>query len=168
MKIIERLKNTIVNMIKIGVITLAGSDSGAYNRTQVSYLGKTKNTTVWMPYGLDANIPKDSLMLLFNVQGQEENMIGIGHNAALRFKNLAEGEVAIGNPKTGSKIYFKANGDIEVESDGVVNINGDTEPIIRGTAFKTLYDAHTHAGGGAGVPNVAMSATQLSSKNFTE
>lgn len=135
MNIITRLKNSIQNMIKIGIITLAGDDSEDYNRTQVSYLGKTKKVTVIMPYGIDANIPKDSLLILFNIMGQEENMVAFGNDQSIRFKNLEEGEVVVGNPKTGSKVYFKANGDIEiVSSTTIVNINGID------------FNTHTHIG----------------------
>lgn len=168
---IVKLLNKINNIIKFAVVTLSGDDSGDYNQTQVSYMGKTKQVLVLNPYGLDANLPKDTLMVLLNIMGQEENIAGIGSSQNARFKNLAEGEVAVGNPGVASKIYFKANGDIEIESSGVVNINGDTEPVIRGTAMQTLYNAHTHLGNlGAptGTPVVAMSATELSTKNFTE
>jgi len=173
------LLNSLRNMVKLAIVTLTGNDSGTYNQTQVSYFGKVKNVLVVNPYGVDANVPKDSLMILFNIMGQEENTAGIGFAPNIRFKNLKEGEVVVGNPKSLSKIYFKKNGDIEIESrgdinitsSGVVNINGSSEAIIKGDAFKTLYNAHTHTCAGAGSPSsapvVSMGSGQLSNKNFT-
>lgn len=171
MTILTKIKNIIQNLIKLGVVTLPGDDLGQFNRTQVSYLGKTKKVTVFMPYGLDANLPANSLVLLFNVMGQEENIVGIGTDPANRFKGLAPGEVAVGSPKTGSKIYFKANGDIDVESDGVVTLNGNSEPLVRGNALKTYNDLHVHpdpVSGFTGPPSVVMPTSVLSTKNFTE
>ena len=135
MSLITKLKNIIQNLIKLGVVTLPGDDSGQFNRTQVSYLGKTKKVTVLMPYGLDANLPTNSLVLLFNVMGQEENIIGIGGDPKNRFKDLAPGEVVVGSPDTGAKIYFKSNGDIEIT-------NTANRVFINGIHFET----HQHLG----------------------
>ena len=76
-----------------------------------------------------------------------------------RFKNLAPGEVVVGSPKTGSKIHFKANGDIDIESDGVVTLNGSSEPLVRGNALKIYNDGHVHpdpVSGVTGPPSVPM------------
>lgn len=67
--------------------------------------------------------------------------------------------------KDGQKFTVEANGEdvLEVFKEaGVVHVDlgeGATDFIIKGTAFKALYDSHTHpesAGGTTGVPVVSM------------
>lgn len=116
------LLQKLVNMIKRGLVTLPGSDADPYCRTQVSYMGKTKNIEVVFPYGLAANLPENALVLLFNVQGQEENMAGIGNTPTQRFKNLAPGEVVVGSPRFGNYVKFGASGVIEIASTGALNV----------------------------------------------
>ena len=114
-------------MIKRAVVSLSTADTGNYPTVQVSYLGKTSEVEVLFPYGLAGRLPKDALVLCFNVEGSEENKAGIGNTPTQRFKELEEGEVVVGNPLTGSKIHFKANGDIEVigKNDKAVTIDGE-------------------------------------------
>jgi len=172
--------NNIKKIIRTAIITLIGQDNELYNRAQVEYLETPRTIHILMPYGLYAVLPKDSLVLTFAVNGNEDNLIGIGEHSDTRFKDLKEGEVIVGNAKTQSKIYFKENGDVLIESQGnininstgVVNINGDTQPIVRGTALQTLFNSHQHTSAGSGSPSSTpiqqMSATELSTKNFTE
>ncbi len=172
------MKNKIFNMIKRALITLAGKDEGDFLTAQVSYFGKTKQVEIMLPYGLYANPGADSIAVVFNVNGQEENQVAIPYDPYGRFKDLEPGEVAVGNIVKGSKITFKANGDIDIESAGnininsadKVNINGDTEPLVRGVAMTTLFNLHTHNETGAvtAPPNQPMGTTEVSSKNFTE
>lgn len=170
--------NKLFNIIKRGIITLSSNDIADFPTVQVTYLGKTKNVELVLPYGLYSNPKEQSIALLLSVNGQEENISAIPYNPYTRFKDLKAGEVAVGNPHTTSKVYFKANGDIEIESAGninitstsSVNINGNSEPLVRGTALTTLFNSHTHTETGAvtGVPNQPMGITEVSTKNFTE
>lgn len=169
----------ITNMIKRGVISLVIKDDGDFKLTQVTFLGNTRKVEELSPYGIYTKAPIDTNILLFNVLGHEDNIIGIPYGTRNRIKNLEEGEICVANRLTGSKIYFKKNGDIEIDgqvdininSANAININGSVEPLIRGNAFQTLYNAHTHpdpVAGVTGTPVVPMSATQKSTKNFTE
>lgn len=168
------------NLIKRGIITLTTKDDSDFQICQVEYLGKVKNIELVLPYGLYANPQEQSLVLMFNIGANEENISGIPYNPYNRFKNLEKGEVVVGNPNTGAKIHFKANGDIDIETDGAininstgsVNINGDTEPLVRGNALKTLFNSHTHTSAASGSPTTAplqpITSAELSTKNFTE
>lgn len=161
--------NKIKNLIKFAIVTLSGNDSGDYNQSQVSYFGKTKQTFILFPYGLDAKLPKDSLVMLFNIMGQEENTAGIGTKPDIRFKNLQEGEVVVGNPVKQTKVYFKSDGTIEITGDTNVIINNGTKGVARlddttisnsstdstywnwPAGLKTYIDTHVHTGVTSGV-----------------
>lgn len=161
----------LTNLIKRAILTIASKDDTDFQICQVSYLGKTKNINLVLPYGLFSNPKENGLVLTFNIGANEENIAGIPYNPYSRFKDLKKGEVVVGNPHTQTKVYFKENGDIDIESSGVVNINGASEPLVRGNALKDLFNAHTHTGNlGAptSAPIVSMSSTELSTKNFTE
>ncbi|MCK5602307.1 phage baseplate assembly protein [Candidatus Pacearchaeota archaeon] len=128
----------LFNLIKRGIITLSSKDTAVFPTIQMTYLGKTKNVELVLPYGLYSNPKEGAIALMFQVNGQEENMTAIPYDPYTRFKNLQPGEVAVGNPHTQSKILFKANGDIELEANGAVNINAPNihlgeggEPIAR-------------------------------------
>ena len=60
---------------------------------------------------------------MWNVNGQEENKVGIGNTPQIRFKDLKEGEVVVGNPLTRSFIKFKENGDVQIDVQGSVDVN---------------------------------------------
>lgn len=116
------LRNRIVNLIKRGIVSLI-DDTGTYFRAQVEYLGKTKKIEVIFPYGLYGRPPKGSCAILFNVNGQEENMAGIVYDVLRRFTGLSDGEVVLGNPKTGSYVKMAASGNIELQTDADVTAN---------------------------------------------
>lgn len=75
------------------------------------------------PYGETSNpaITTSSLVLLFFSLGSKTASFGIPYNPPLQ-PTLESGEKAVGNFSVGSKITFKANGDIEVISSNLVDI----------------------------------------------
>jgi len=79
------------------------------------------------------------MVLMFNVQGQEENRAGMANLTRQRFKNLKEGEVALGNYLTGSVVKFLENGDIEVTANGDQNVtvSGDVNLTVAGSVNVT-------------------------------
>ena len=106
----------LVDMIKRARITKGGADDADYNVQQVSYLGKVADAEIVFPYGMSANLPLDSLVLLFNVNGNEQNRAGIGSFPPERKRNLEPGEVAFFHPFTNSFIYFRNSGDIDIDT----------------------------------------------------
>lgn len=119
------------NLIKRGYISNEIINNTApYLSTQITYFDKTTNAEMIFPYGLQAIPPKNTIGLLVNILGYEDNLGFIPYTQNERFKILvAEGEIIVGSPKTGSYVYFKANGDIDIESKNKININvnGDVE-----------------------------------------
>jgi len=99
-------------MIKLGKL-LSVDDSGDYTFCSVSVLGKEQKALLFNPYGIMSNPPKPSMGVLFSQQGQESNQIAMFDDPKNRpLKNLADGEVAIGNYITGDYAYFDENGDL--------------------------------------------------------
>jgi len=125
---------SLFNLIRRALVSRKTADTGQFPVAQVKWNDKVADIEVIYPYGLAGNLPKDALVLMFNVQGQEENKAGIGNTPKIRFKNLQEGEVAVGNPVTGSVVKFLENGDIEVTgvNDQNVNITGDVNLVVGG------------------------------------
>lgn len=183
-KFSQTINNRLKNIIKRSIVNLI-TVNGDHQIAQVSYLDKVKNIEVIYPYGLNATPPAKSTVLQFNVLANEENGAGIIYNTSLKFGSLGDGEVVVGNPSTQSKVYFKANGDIEVVGSGDVkitssnnveilsaneiNLNGGTEALVKGNTFQTIYNAHIHTSAAPGSPTtpptVQLTGTELSTKN---
>ena len=69
-------------------------------------------------------------------------------------KPLAASEVVFFHPNTGSKLHFKANGDIQIVGAGLVTIDASSIEIAEGATLKLMNEAavsllngHTHSGG---------------------
>lgn len=119
---VRKIWMTVVNMVKRSLTTLPVNDTTEFQTGQVTYLGNTAQIELVYPYGLCSSPPLGSLVLMFNIQGQEENRAGMANLTRQRFKNLKEGEVAIGNYLTGSVVKFLENGDIEVTGTSDLNL----------------------------------------------
>lgn len=71
----------------------------------------------------------------------------------------------------GNRVTLKANGDIEIEGGRIDLGEGATEAIVLGSAFKDLFNNHTHpdpSSGSTGVPSTQMGSTHLSSKVYSK
>jgi len=131
------------------------------NRAQVIY-----------PYGYLANPISDTLAITVALMGSPANL-GIfpyhKPNTPFLTKDLAEGEVIIGNPTVGNNILFKKDGSLIISSkksigslitlktDGSIEIKGDLNVIGNITAtgdisdsastldaMRNAYNPHTH------------------------
>ena len=118
----QKVWSVAVNMIKRALTSLPIKDNTDFQTSQVRYLGKTAQIELVYPYGLCSSPPTGSMVLMFNIQGQEENRAGMANLTRQRFKNLKEGEVAVGNYLTGSVVKFLENGDIEVTGTNDINL----------------------------------------------
>lgn len=68
-----------------------------------------------MPYGLTARPPNDTLCLVINIGGQEENRIAIPLGTTKRKRGLKPGETVLENQITESFLYLREDGTLEVE-----------------------------------------------------
>jgi hypothetical protein len=108
--------------VKYAALTNAGKDDGQFPSSQVIYNQRVADFYVVYPYGMSANAPADSLVVMMNMMGQEENRAGIASLPYQRFKDLKVGEVAFGNFLTRSHVIFKEDGSVEIVSEDNLNI----------------------------------------------
>ena len=109
----------------------------------------------WHPYGFtnvpkpaDANGAPEALVLHVDASDEHPVVIAVA-DRRYRLTALADGDVAIYNDR-GSKVHIKVDR-IVVEAPIIELGDGATESVIKGDAFKILFDAHTHSGVTAGV-----------------
>lgn len=147
------MRNLAAQLIKFAAITLCGRDDGPFPVSQVTYNNKTGQCHLVSPYGLYSNPPRDSLVLMMNVMGQEENRSGIASYPTQRFQNLKEGEVTIGNPTTQGNVKFDQEGNTQMFSPN-------------GTQIIVTSDLSIVVGGGIAIA-VTGNATITGSGNLT-
>jgi hypothetical protein len=139
------MSNDTLNLIKRAYVSAPTNDENDYCSIQVSYYDRTAYAQPIYPYGLCANAPTNTSVLLFNVLGQEENLAGIPYTIAERFRSLKTGEVAIGSPKTGSYIKFEEDGSIKIVAKKGITISTEDGDIIFNSSQGIAWNATTDA-----------------------
>ena len=122
------------NRIKQCVLSVVRPDNTKYPETISNYKGKAVNTVRHSVYGVSSNPPKNSLGILFQIEGMGGVQYGIFDAADRRFKNLTEGEVQIGNYLEANSIKFASNGDIIITAPGnlILNVAGNMTATVGG------------------------------------
>lgn len=138
------LLNTIINLIRLAVVSRAGTGVGQFPIQQMTYNGKTGDSMIVYPFGFHANASPESLAIMFSINGQPESRVSIVMSNAR--PDLEAGEVAMYHPGTGALVKMSADGSIKivattVEIDGNVTISGSLE--VNGKDFI----GHTHSQG---------------------
>ena len=119
------MTDKLKNLIRLARITASGSDDEQFPSQQLEYLGKIANGIMVFPYGMHANVTPDVLALMFAAQGHPENRFVIPFNTRNRPK-LAEGEVALFHPPTGSFIKWDEDGNLLINNgSSTLTIIGD-------------------------------------------
>ena len=143
------MMNLFKNLFRIAKL-LSVDDSGDLRFGRVAMLGKNQKVNIFSPYGLMHCPPEKSMVLMLMQVGQESNGIGIADDPANRtLRNMAGGEVALGNYKTGHYIYFKEDGTCVVVADKF-EFQGDDADFITNTLTHNgvnVGDDHTHPQG---------------------
>ena len=154
------MKDKIKNYIKRCLMTMTVTKGRP--KVQVTAHGGVFTCEFFTPYGLYSR-PKASnkaLGIMFSVAGEGDDFAVMINCPWTRIKKLEEGEVATGNPETGSHVKFKANGDIEVYSNGgKIKLGNGTDlekALVLFEELKTYIDAHTHSSSGSGPPNTLL------------
>ena len=145
------LLTKIKSLIKRGYVSRASANDSFYQIMQVSYLGKAGDAEYISPYGLYSNCPTKTPVVIWNLQGYENNRAAMPFSENDRFKNLAVGEVKVGSPVTESYVYFKSDGKIEIESKGDldINITGDVNLTASGNVNISAPKTNLGAAGNA-------------------
>lgn len=116
----------IRNLLKLARVTKPSEDTENYPTVEVSFNGKVKKALLLTPYGLACSPPIDSLAFCMNALGQESTMFAISNDYLTRFKNLKEGEVAVGNYLTTARTFYNEAGDVIVFSPTNAALAGKT------------------------------------------
>lgn len=104
-----------MKIIKLCRVTQNSADQDNFPAAQVTALGAPMDAVQLQPYGLTSRPPNsNSLGLLFNILGLEQNRMFIPFNSKLRKKGLKPGETVLENMLSGGFIYLKQNGDLQV------------------------------------------------------
>jgi len=132
-------------MIKIARTTGIMDDTKQFPFMQAQFMTKVNDIWFMTPYGLYSSPPKNSIGIVFNIQAQEQNRVGIFNDYERRPKDLKEGEVALFNTLTKTRITLKANGDLDifVNNNSVINITGDDTITIGGNRNVTITGNET-------------------------
>lgn len=110
------------NLIRYGRITKRLTRKGQFAVQQTAYLGKVADAHMVHPYGLHANAPADSLVLLFSVQDNPDNRAALPMDVK-NWPDLAEGEVALYHPTTGGLVVWQASGNLEITTAADVAVS---------------------------------------------
>jgi len=88
---------------------------------KVKYLGREATAAAWYPFGYFANASAGSIARIVFIGGKSEQRVVLPTSTDA--PDSEETECGIYHPETGTKIHFKANGDIDVETVAGQNVN---------------------------------------------
>ena len=152
------------NVTKYGIKTLAIQDveDNVIQQMQINSYGHIKNCGRLGQYGLYGNAPKNSFVIVMQINGQEENLFGIEDDVNNRPRGLKEGEVMIFNTMTKNYIYLKEDGNTECYAKKDMNIK--TVGTVNITAETVILNSPTQIKGGLTVDSI--SADSISTKTM--
>ena len=122
-------------------------NTGLFPTVSAEYFGKTQTLKQFGLYGISYNPPDDSFGVALRANNDSANNIFAAVDRPdLRFKNLAKGELQVGNYLTGNSVLFKADGTIEITA-ATVKVIGDLE-VIGDISTSVISSLNTHVHGG--------------------
>ena len=160
------LVQKLQSLIKLAAVVTPGSDGFAMPKHQIQYKGKLGESVPWFPFGFHAVPTPDSFTLVVSPNARPEERVDFPSSAQDRIP-VAVGEVIVYHPATKSKMHFKADGTIDIESDVQVNVtapltqvNGDLDVTgtfgVAGSAefqSNVEIDGDTTFGGATNITN---------------
>ena len=137
------------------------TDTEAHSRAVVEYLGAQTEVVLLQPYGFSANPPVGSLGTIFQSNGDQGTKYAMVNDPLNRFRNLAPGEVKVGNYGHASSIYFNdqqqivietgsstvtinENGSMVIDSPEGITINGGNVTVVGGDVIADGISLKTH------------------------
>lgn len=129
---LEIIRNIFKQINKLIFVVVYGPVKNE-NQCSGTYLYNNKLIKYLTPYGLFIKPKEKSIGIGFHINGNTENSVSIPINIEF-FSDLERGEVAVGIPSFNSRIYFKCDGSINIESDKAINILGSNVNIGEGGA----------------------------------
>ena len=154
-------------MISLAKILNSLSDTDLFQKVQGMFWGKSMPLKALNVYGICFNPPDNSFGMAFSANGYDNETFVIIDHPQKRFKNLAKGELMVGNFLTGSYVHFKADGSVLVKVNdacsmlmnpsGVIDIvstNINVTGTVTASDFITSvahFNEHIHPGDSGGV-----------------
>lgn len=157
-------------MIQHAVVSGPANNSDQFPVQQITYKGKVSNCMMIFSYGHYANCSSsDTLVSVFEVEGDEDNKAGLGYTPKKRPIDLEPGEHAVYHPGTETFIKFRNNADLHVSTgtgniivdcnDLTVNAAGNATVNCEDAILTANNDVTVTAGGDANVTatgNIAL------------
>ncbi len=148
------LSDRLKNLLRWCKVTRdGGADADQFPVQQVGYLEKVGDALMWFPFGYHANIPAETLAVMLSMQGNSEARVALPGSPVER-PAIVAGEVVVYHPATGSKIHFKANGDLEITGAALASLSADSVEVTKGATLRlmdertiALFNSHTHDSG---------------------
>ncbi len=124
----------LINLVKNCFVSQVLDDSKTYAIIEVSHDDRTIVAQNITQYGLYSNPPKNATGIVILIGADASKAAAIVNVDDERFKNLEEGEVAVGNPLTTSKIFFDKDGNIiEFSKNNLtINVTNDNNITVSG------------------------------------
>jgi phage gp45-like len=129
----REIYNKLKSMVKTGK-NISTDDSNPVQTMKASWLGRTsQKVESHVPFGTFGTPLVSSQLILLNKRCNESNVVAIPSDSLNRIKKGTKaGEYGIGNPLTGSNLYFNEAGDcLLVSEGGVVNFNNGSKGVAR-------------------------------------
>lgn len=148
------------NITKSAIKTLAITDTedNVIQQMQIKMYDAIKNCGKLGQYGLYGNAPKNSLVIVMQINGQEEVLYGIEDDVNNRPRGIKEGEVMLFNTLTKNYIYLKEDGDTDIYAKQNININVNGDVVIN--AQNVIVNGTASINGDANVSgNLAVGGT---------
>ena len=138
-KLLAPLRNRIANMVARAVVQLVDDGEGL-QVVQLSVLdGETRDGLERVQnYGFTSRPKAGAEAAVVFVGGRRDHGLVVAvDDRRYRLKGLADGEVAVYS-ETGSSVVLKADGTIQVDAQGAVNINSDamSDVTLNGGSLK--------------------------------
>ena len=156
----------MVGTIRFGQVTRPSRDKGPYRNVQLVSDGKPLEATVVHGYGIEGSPPKDSLALIFVPDEDEAKAVAIILPPPKdRQDGLKEGEVALRNSTSGTKVHLADNGDLNVVGTNDLNANVPGNMKLEGggnvtiKAAKIVLDGVVYLGGEDGALPIGIEGT---------
>jgi phage gp45-like len=137
-------------IIRQAVISFLTDDTEAYPIFQVTSNQKATDVIRLSTYGIFGMPPLDSHVVLFSSQGQEAVKFGIANDFLRRKKGLKEGECGLLNTLTGTFIFLREDGKIEINADIISSGEIEASDFDNGAV---KFNTHIHPGVTTGVNN---------------
>ena len=148
---VESLSNTASNVTKWARVSEPMVETADWPYQTVEYLGSGPAPSIpWTPYGLHSSPPPGTTCLLVCLQGDEGARVHMAGSPNKRPVVIAEGEVVIYHPKSGSYMRFLDDGNITIKAptvtvEGNLTVTGNTALGATVTSNGVdISDTHKH------------------------